>query len=619
MSTVPCLFNLCVGKITTAIIHGHELTKDIIELPPDLFDNLVRNLSPLALQNIHEFRERSADHSCEFGCKNASFECRQNCGRPFYFRCEDFNTLWMMLFMTRWSNIKRIHPSGIDGNDKSKLNQSLDWQQLYWEKHLQDVLDEAAEKALLPSFDANIGDLTISDSIMDAIGHRDTCCCMKLSFHCNRFGKYMRYLRLQNVLCVAETCELLRGCKLQSLVLRRVISKTQVDGLLMLLKQHRHTLRSLEFIFCHIPSAIFEQFFGCMHIDGSETHGIHDLYIKSSRVFDNKSSLVPSGLLPFLVSGRDLHSLCICDSKLQAMHAKLIFDVLVESSSPLVTLEISENNLAGWLSRVVREPLDSSSFIEPKMPLKSLRELTLRGNNLKKEDAEDLCYILVHMPVLQCLDISDNAIMDGGIRSLIPYFIWALLKDYPLTDIKLNNCNLSCSGVANLLRSLLPIKTPLNTFSVAENELGSFIAAPLAKFLASPGVRKLNIEDIGLGILGFQQLEDQIPRETALQYINISKNRGGNKAACFISKALLYAPNITCIKAGGNIMPPESVEVIYRALKESRDHGTCDVLNNNGVDNRSACNHARWSLTLQHVNPDTSVIYTKKVNLRYWT
>ncbi|KAG6479068.1 hypothetical protein ZIOFF_062524 [Zingiber officinale] len=466
--------------------------------------------------------------------------------RPFYFRCEDFNTLWMMLFMTRWSNIKRIHPSGIDGNDKSKLNQSLDWQQLYWEKHLQDVLDEAAEKALLPSFDANIGDLTISDSIMDAIGHRDTCCCMKLSFHCNRFGKYMRYLRLQNVLCVAETCELLRGCKLQSLVLRRVISKTQT-----------------------LHPALVENTCTCYIIYGSETHGIHDLYIKSSRVFDNKSSLVPSGLLPFLVSGRDLHSLCICDSKLQAMHAKLIFDVLVESSSPLVTLEISENNLAGWLSRVVREPLDSSSFIEPKMPLKSLRELTLRGNNLKKEDAEDLCYILVHMPVLQCLDISDNAIMDGGIRSLIPYFIWALLKDYPLTDIKLNNCNLSCSGVANLLRSLLPIKTPLNTFSVAENELGRQDRHQHI-FLASPGVRKLNIEDIGLGILGFQQLEDQIPRETALQYINISKNRGGNKAACFISKALLYAPNITCIKAGGNIMPPESVEVIYRALKESR-------------------------------------------------
>ncbi|XP_074561904.1 uncharacterized protein LOC141818282, partial [Curcuma longa] len=266
----------------------------------------------------------------------------------------------------------------------------------------------------------------------------------------------------------------------------------------------------------------------------------------------------------------ELHSLCICDSKLQAMHAKLLFDVLVESSSPLVTLEISENNLAGWLSTVVREPLDSSSFIEPKMPLKSLRELTLRGNNLNKEDAEDLCYILVHMPELQCLDLSDNAIMDGGIRSLIPYFIWALLKDYPLTDIKLNNCNLSCTGVANLLRSLPPLNTPLNTFSVAENELGSFIAAPLAKFLASPGVRKLNIEDVGLGILGFQQLEDQIPKEMALQYINISKNRGGNKAAYFISKTLLYASNITCIKAGGNIMPPESVEVIYRALKESR-------------------------------------------------
>lgn len=72
----------------------------------------------------------------------------------------------------------------------------------------------------------------------------------------------------------------------------------------MHLKQHKHTLRSLEFIFSQIPPAIFEQFLGCMHIDGSETHGIHDLYIKSSHVFDNKSSLAPSGLLYFLVSGR---------------------------------------------------------------------------------------------------------------------------------------------------------------------------------------------------------------------------------------------------------------------------------------------------------------------------
>lgn len=86
------------------------------------------------------------------------------------------------------------------------------------------------------------------------------------------------------------------------------------------------------------------------------------------------------------------------------------------------------------------------------------------------------------------------------------------------SDIKLNNCNLSCTGVAELLRSLPTLK---GSFSVAENNLGSSIAAPLAKFLASSSVRKLNIEDVELGTLGFQQLEDQIPKKMALQSINI--------------------------------------------------------------------------------------------------
>lgn len=49
------VIKLFIGRF---YVSGHELAKDIIEIPPDLFDNLVRNLSPLALQNIHEFLER---------------------------------------------------------------------------------------------------------------------------------------------------------------------------------------------------------------------------------------------------------------------------------------------------------------------------------------------------------------------------------------------------------------------------------------------------------------------------------------------------------------------------------------------------------------------------------
>lgn len=41
-----------------------------------------------------------------------------------------------------------------------------------------------------------------------------------------------------------------------------------------------------------------------------------------------------------------------------------------------------------------------------------------RGNNLDKDDADDLRYALVHMPNLEVLDMSDNPIEDDGIRSV---------------------------------------------------------------------------------------------------------------------------------------------------------------------------------------------------------
>ncbi|CAL9146494.1 uncharacterized protein LOC103988799 isoform X1 [Musa acuminata AAA Group] len=591
MSYVPTLFSLCVKTITAALVHGNEHVEDILELPSELFDGLATNLPPLALQNMHELLERLPDSCGGVGFTNVGVDHGRKRKRK-----EDFNMTWKLLHTNRWpEDITMTQQIGCvatqDGCEIAKLsNQSVDWQQLYWEKHLQNCLDEAAETALLPSFDGYISDLTISDNIMDVIGHSGGtfCTCMNLSFHCNKFGQYIRYLRLQNVLCVAETCELLRDCKLQGLVFRRIISKNQVNGVCMHLNQHRQTLHSLEFIYSQIPPAMIDQIFGSIHRrDVSQTHGVRELHVKSSRIFDSKLSTIPAGLLSFISSGRDLRTVCFCDSKLLPKCAKMIFDVLLGSSSDVVTLEISENNLAGWLSMVDRKPLEFALLVESNVSLRSLRKLSLRGNNFQKEDAEDLHNILVHMPVLSSLDISDNAIMDDGIRSLIPYFVWAVEKSYPLSDIKLNNCNLSCTGVAELLRSLPTLK---GSFSVAENNLGSSIAAPLAKFLASSSVRKLNIEDVELGTLGFQQLEDQIPKKMALQSINISKNRGGLRAAYFIVKLLMYSPSIAYINAGGNLMPPESSEVIYGALKQSQ--GKLETLDLGGNTQLCQSNYA---------------------------
>lgn len=42
--------------------------------------------------------------------------------------------------------------------------------------------------------------------------------------------------------------------------------------------------------------------------------------------------------------------------------------------------------------------------------------LQYRGNNLRKEDIDDLSHAIIYMPALQKLDLGDNPIGDDGIR-----------------------------------------------------------------------------------------------------------------------------------------------------------------------------------------------------------
>jgi hypothetical protein len=101
------------------------------------------------------------------------------------------------LFRLRWP---RCDNAGHDGL------LTVDWQRHYWEKHLQECLDEAAESALLPSFYGSIDELTIPAKIVSCILHSKDISQQysRLSYHCSRFGRYARCLRLQSVLCTAE-------------------------------------------------------------------------------------------------------------------------------------------------------------------------------------------------------------------------------------------------------------------------------------------------------------------------------------------------------------------------------------------------------------------------------
>nr|TKW25109.1 hypothetical protein SEVIR_3G094500v2 [Setaria viridis] len=383
-------------------------------------------------------------------------------------RCEDFNTAWQSLFKLRW-------PLGVNaGHDSVAI---VDWQLQYWEKHLQECLDEAAESAFLPSFCGGISESSISAKIMNFIYRSEDIPRQhsRLTNHLRRFGCYTRCLRLQGVLCTAETYDLLQHCKLERLMFIRIISEPEVSSVCLLLSCHAETLLSLEFIHCQLYPAVMDKICKAVLQEGSQSHGIKQFSIKSSRICETKPLTISAGLLKFLSSGKSLHLLSLHDTKMQSSFAQMIIHTLLESSCGLQTLEISENNIAGWLSKLNRSSTSSSLALKSNNSLNSLSVVNLRGNNLQQDDVVDLHKILIQMPNLRDLDISGNPIMDEGIRSLVPFISWAIQKENPLLKLRVENCDLSSIGVSELLECLTYVKQPLDVLSIADNPLGSRI------------------------------------------------------------------------------------------------------------------------------------------------
>ncbi|XP_057438459.1 uncharacterized protein LOC130730461 isoform X2 [Lotus japonicus] len=551
----PSLTSLCIDAITQELIAGDDallLLQTIYDFPLHLLDTLITRLPPLALHKFH--------HHLPFQDEDEEGFLREDSTKKRK-RARDWNlnAAWRNLFKLRWPDlINQIQPT--------------DWQQAYWETHLQNCLDEAAEIALIPSFNGSIGDIQISDSTLKYIGfveytNHSTCDHSKLSYHCLQFGSHVSCLRLQNVLFTAEISGLLRECKLQSLVLRWIRYKEQVDEVCKLLTQHSGTLTSLEFVHCYVDTDFINAIFGSLVIKGVQKHGIQHLSIIASSFLEPCTVSLPNGFESFLSSGRSLCSIRLSDNHHGRTFAKALFMTLLNLSSTISVLDLSENRIAGWLSDFNRR-LSSGSHacVEIGKSLQQLRVLNLRGNNLRKDDAESLRYALAHMPNLEDLDISDNLIEDEGIRNLIPSFLGTSETGSRISCLKVENCELSCDGVNHLLYALSTSKAPLKTLSVADNYLGSQVAIALGKFLSTP-IELLDIGGIGLGSFGFRDLRNLIKEQLKLVKINISENRGGIETAEFLSKLLSQAPQLIEVNAASNLMPIDSLSIICSALK----------------------------------------------------
>nr|GLL33240.1 uncharacterized protein LOC109182724 [Ipomoea trifida] len=593
MSEVPSLVNLCLGVVKDDLLRGDNanLLSGVYQLPSDLFDRLLPLLPPLALQRLQEQLPLDFwdDH---ISCPDSyDFPRKKR-------RCVTFERAWETLYKARWPDcghknrkLQLCSFHNLMKRRETKHEFIHDWQQMYWETHLQNCLDAATEIASFPSFEGHIGETKVPDSILEYIGYREQFPDLsydpsKFSYHCQQFGSYASCLRLADVLCVAETCHLLRNAKLESLDLRWIKSQSEddVDGLCKLLNQNRGTLKSIKFMFCKFSTSSLNAICSSLCFDGLQTHNVQHFSIKTSRFLDNNGSLLPSGLLLFLSSGRSLSSLSLSDNNLNKNCARMILNTLLNALSSIHVLDLSENNINGWLSHIKWQ--STSNVHLPSgisNSLKSIRVLNLRNNYLQKDDVDCLRYAQIYMPNLESLDLSDNPIEDDGVRSLITYLEYSC----KIVELRLENCELTCNGVRCLLECLSVLEKPPTSLSIGSNPLGSEIGASIGKFLCK-GILSLDIDDIGLGSSGFLKAQEEIVEDLKIICINISKNRGGIDTAKFISKLFSYAPELVAINAGFNLMPAESLAIIGSGLVANGKLELLDLSGNASCENSAA-------------------------------
>ncbi|CAE5991497.1 unnamed protein product [Arabidopsis arenosa] len=594
MTKAPSLAFLCIQSLKLQLLQNDNTIPDLYELPSELLDAVVAHLPALALQNFQT--------NMPFNCLD-DYESGDDClihGRKRS-RNDTLGSSWKVLFKLRW-------PEFVD-----RVESPADWQQLYWEKHLQNCVDEAAEVALRPTFSGRICSINVSDNILRYICHEEhmtcqKCVCKELSFHFQTFGPYLRCLRLLNVLCVTETSELLMTSKLQSLVLRWIRSEKHVEPLCKLLIQTRDTLTSLEFIHCKLSSSSISAICASLHEKGIHTTGMQRFCIKTSSI-EIDPLAAPSAFVSFLMSVRTLHSLHFCDSNLDRHIARMVFSTLLDSSSNLSSLDLSENNISGWLSTFSCKSVVGS--LSSGKSLQSLCKLNLRGNELDRYDAENLAHALLHMPGLESLDLSGNPIEDSGIRSLISYF--TKNPDSHLADLDLENCELSCCGVIEFLDTLSMLKKPIKFLSVADNALGSEVAEAIVNSI-TVSIESLNISGIGLGPLGFLALGRKLEKELKkLLSINISKNRGGLETARFLSKLIPLAPKLISINASYNLMPPEALLMLCESLRTAKcDLKRLDMTGNSCISHEA--DHSSLHREFQHNGEPIFVLPSSSVS-----
>lgn len=576
MVASPSLVELCKQAVVALVKQDAETRKELLTLPMDLLQNIIPLLPPFALELVHDeagytpwFMDRWGEsHSGQPRGSKRSFDAMVHGSSSC---C--LNDAWKQHFDRRWPSGVNKHrfnaalsPSKVELLNLCEDEATIDWRQCFWEAHLQECLNEAVAQASTSPLEGPLGEITLSNHLLQKIGyelpsndHRDllsevsSICSLK--YNCWHFGQHARYLRLRGALCTKELSNLLSSCiKLRHIVFYHIATTRQVEGLCLILSQHKESLQVLEFQRCRFFQAGVSNILNSLVVNGGDSHLLQHLFVLSSSTMfqDNTAS---SQFMRFLHAGRYLRSLVLIDNQLSHLTTTKLFSTISNAVPHLTLFCLSDNELEGFSAPSSQNTLQKST-------LASLKALDLRSNKLSMRDIKEFLPYFNLMPLLERIDLSDNPISDEGVRALAP-----MLRAIPLFELSVSACNISMNAACFLFDLLVSLKRPLRSLKISHNPLGRFMAIPLANFLRHGVVERLDIGDIGLGSNGCVELQDALQEIPSLIHLVIKKNRIGSAGAALLCKLISGSNTLKVIDFSSNLLDSQCLLSIASHLQ----------------------------------------------------
>ncbi|XP_067835942.1 NACHT, LRR and PYD domains-containing protein 3-like [Heptranchias perlo] len=169
-------------------------------------------------------------------------------------------------------------------------------------------------------------------------------------------------------------------------------------------------------------------------------------------------------------------------------------------------------------------------------PVCKIQKLWLWGNDLTDSCTKDLSSALSANPSLSILDLSNNKLVDSGVKLLS-----AALRspDCKIQELQLRDNDLTDSCTVDL-SSALSTNRSLTVLNLRNNKLGDSGVKLLSEALRNPDfkIQKLHMWDVCLTDSGAEDLSSALSTNRSLTVLNLGGNKLGDSGVKLLSAAL---------------------------------------------------------------------------------